>query len=165
MRVSCTYDEEYPGEFALWQANCRRSRRSAKGRAALEQLERALTGMPVKKLGYDILVEPSGEVCAIGAQMVQEAMDGGMTREKAVAHCAEADEYETQEAGERLGMPKLVAWAVAVENDDCRTEKPEERYTRILAWVQSEIAHSKNTGTKREKRPRTTSPGAGQETA
>ena len=46
MRVNYSEDEDYGGQFNLWQANCRRSRRGKKGQAALRELEAALLGMP-----------------------------------------------------------------------------------------------------------------------
>ena len=139
MRVNYTEEEDYPGQFELWQANCQRSRRGRKGRAALEKLQTALEKMPVKQLEHDVLVEPNGVVCAIGAQIVQEGIDQGLTREEAVTRAAEIDQTEVEQEGINLGMPRLVAWAVAVENDNWRHQSPEQRYTRMINWVRAEL--------------------------
>ena len=139
MRVSINEDEDYPGQFELWQANCKRSCRGRKGRAVLRELENALLALPEPKLGYDVLVESTGEVCAIGSLMVQRKVDAGMSREQAIAECSTADPYETEETGVELGMPSLVAWSAAVENDEYSTETPEERHARMLKWVRSHL--------------------------
>ena len=140
MRVNYNEDENYGGEFNLWQANCRRSRQGRKGQAALRELESALMGMPDKRIQKDVLVESSGEACAIGALMLHRKVSAGMAREQAVAECAALEPLDTEEHGVSIGMPHLVAWAVAVENDEYyRVESPEERYRRILAWVRGEL--------------------------
>ena len=78
VRINNWSDEEgFPGDFALQEANRRRSLQSRAGRKALKRLERALLAMEEKKLYADVLVDPNGEVCAIGAVMVQEKMDEG----------------------------------------------------------------------------------------
>ena len=143
MRVSYTEDEEFPGHFGLWLANCDRSIQGGKGQAALREMEKALLAMPAKRIARDILVEPTGEVCAIGSLMVQKRVDAGMSREDAVAACSKAVPYETEEKGVEVGLPRLVAWSVAVENDSDpwnQDTSPEQRYGRMLEWVQKRIA-------------------------
>ena len=135
LRVMYTEDEEYPGEFDLWNANCRRSLQGRNGQKALRALKDALLSMPVKELQMDLLVEPSGQTCAIGARMIQKKVDRGMSREKAIRECAAEDASEVQEIGIKLGMPPLVAWSVAVENDYSRKQSPKERYRHMLDWV------------------------------
>ena len=140
MRVDYSEDEDYGGQFNLWQANCRRSRQGKKGQAALRELEAALMNMPVKRIQKDVFVEPSGETCAIGALMLDRKVSAGMTRVQAVAECSALEPLDTEEHGISIGLPRLVAWSVAVENDEFyRTESPEERYLRILAWVRKQL--------------------------
>ena len=144
MRVDYTEDEDFAGQFGLWQANCDRSARGRKGQAALREMKKALLAMPVKRIARYILVEPSGEVCAIGALMVQKKIDAGMSREKAVEECSTVAPYPSDAQGVEAGMPRLVAWSVAVENDsdpwDGKETTPEQRYDRMLAWVQNRIS-------------------------
>ena len=156
MRVSYSDEEDYQGQFELWQANCRRSRRGRKGQATLRELEAALHAMPVKELHADVLVEPTGEACAIGAMLLQRKVNEGMTREDAAAELGKLDPENTENHGIELGgMPKLVAWSVAVENDEhhctivndpsslygrrAEEEKPATRYERLLAWVRLQL--------------------------
>lgn len=42
MRIDYTEDEDFNGQFELWQANCRRSLRGKAVQAALKRLEAAL---------------------------------------------------------------------------------------------------------------------------
>lgn len=140
MRVGYREDEDYGGEFDLWQANCRRSRQGKKGQAALRELEAALMALPVKRIQKDVFVEPSGETCAIGALMLHRKVAAGMPREQAVAECAALRPLDTEEHGVSLGLPRLVAWSVAVENDEeWRFRTPEERYSYMLEWIRKEI--------------------------
>ena len=140
MRVDYSEDEEYGGQFHLWQSNCRRSRRGKKGQAALRELEAALIALPNKRIQKDVFVERSGETCAIGALMLHRKVSAGMTRQQAEEECAALDRDDTEEHGISVGLPRLVAWSVAVENDEWnREDSPEERYLRILGWVRGEL--------------------------
>lgn len=116
-RISYSEEEDYQGQFALWDANCRRSMRGRAGQAALRELEAALTALPVKRLERDVFVVASGGVCALGALAVKRKMDAGLSRDQALHVCADMDPYESQEHGEALGLPSLVAWKVVAEND------------------------------------------------
>ena len=155
MRANYSEEESYPGEFELWQANCTRSRQGRKGGEGLRRLEAALLALPSRKLHNDVFVKTNGECCAIGALAVQEEIGRGSTREEAITNCATGDATKVEEIGVKLGMPRLVAWAVAVENDQyegrmvaapelprgtCfRQETPAERYERVVGWVQQEL--------------------------
>src|SRR6185369_15483645 len=67
MRISYSDEEEVPGQFALWQANCRRSLQGKAGQAALRELEVALLALPDKRLIAHKMIDAEGDVCAIGA--------------------------------------------------------------------------------------------------
>ena len=139
MRVDYSEEEQYPGHFYLWQANCRRSRQGKKGQASLRELEAALLAMPDKRIHRDVLVEPSGETCAIGELMVHRKVSDGITREQAIAECAVLDPGDTLYHGVSVGLPRMVAWSVAVENDYERNVTPEKRYADMLAWVRGNL--------------------------
>jgi hypothetical protein len=136
MRISYSEEEDFPGQFGLWQGNCDRSINSKAGQAALRELEAALLALPDKRLIAGELENADGEVCAIGALA------------KFRQHAPHADpECEMEEIGIELGMPAMVAWKVVALNDlelDRRWDKetgqlvaitPEERYERVLAQV------------------------------
>lgn len=158
MRIGYSENEDYPGQFDLWQANCRRSLQGRAGQAILRELESALVALPDKRLIEDEL-EAEGDVCAWGALKVYrgEAISDD-DRELAT--------YDMEAVGVELGAPRLVAWKV-VEVNDLQSrgryvdvagptkvewgmrrrerlnifiaETPAERYERVLAWVRRQI--------------------------
>ena len=139
MRVDVIYDDQFPGQAELWQANCRRSRRGKKGQAVLREIEAALVAMPDKLIHKDVFVEANGETCAIGALAIQRRVQSGESRKEAAESLSMLCPYDTEEHGVDLGFPRMVAWSIAVENDDDRRTTPEERYNRMLAWVRGEL--------------------------
>lgn len=140
MRISYSDEEDYPGQFDLWQANCRRSIHGKAGQASLRELEAALVAMPSKRLIAEEL-DNGEDVCAIGA----------LVRYKQITPIADAD-FEMEEVGMECGLPRLVAWKVVELNDvelsdhmwdsakqAYRQRTPEERYTSVLSWVQRQL--------------------------
>jgi hypothetical protein len=167
MRISYSDEEETPGQFGLWQANCRRSLKGRKGQAALRRLEAALLAMPEKALRSGKLVANDGSVCAIGALARAE---GKLPEPEPIYGDFEDDDVDdtAEWATDHLDMPNLVAWKVVEQNDiQCDTKwvrlegpvrtawehdhkwphglyeivpvPPEERYERVLAWVQAQL--------------------------
>lgn len=119
MRINYTDEEDRPGQFALWRANCRRSLRGKKGQAALRRLEAALLAMPEKSLRRGKLVASDGSVCAIGALARAE---GKLPEPEPVdPEWDDEDEDDTDDTAEfaeaKLDVPHLVAWRVVEQND------------------------------------------------
>lgn len=126
-------DEDFPGQCALYQANCDRSVHGKQGQKSLRELEQALLALPDKRLIADELETQEGEVCAIGA----------LKRFKGIEHVQHDPEVDMDMIGVELGMPRLVAWSVVALNDheyDYMT--PEQRYTAMLNWVQHQLRPS-----------------------
>ncbi len=155
MRIDWTDEEETPGQFALWDANCRRSIRGKAGQAALREFESALLALPDKRLIHGSLTDDDGGVCAIACYAKHKGLD-----------LSKFDpEYESDEVGIAAGMPKLVAWKVVALNDLMldtvwevaegpierghgsykggialvRDMTPEERYEKVLEWTRSHL--------------------------
>lgn len=155
MRINYSDEEERPGQFALWDANCRRSIRGKIGQRELRELEAALLALPDKRLIHGALTDDDGAVCAIAAYAKHKGVD-----------LSKFDpEYDSDEVGIAAGMPALVAWKVVALNDiECddvwevadgperrgyglykggiayiRPMTPEERYEKVLAWVRSQL--------------------------
>lgn len=152
MRLNWCDDEDFPGQFGLWQGNCQRSLRSTKGQVFLRRVEAALVAMPDKRLIREALIEPSGDVCAIGAVAKHEGrvLDWDI-------------DYDVEDFGIEIGAPRLVAWKLVEINDiqnDATYEyalgpnrRPwdgagysvrvpvtaEQRYENVLAWVRKEL--------------------------
>lgn len=124
MRIGYSEEEDFAGQFELWQANCQRSLNGKKGQAALRELEAALLALPEKRLIANKMIDADGEVCAIGALAKHKGRDlVAETREQLSAIGIEHfdDEIdgdgEMEEIGVELGMPRLVAWKVVCQND------------------------------------------------
>jgi hypothetical protein len=147
MRINYTEDEDYSGQFNLWQANCQRSINGKAGQKALKELEAALLALPEKRLIADELEDSEGEVCAIGAVKKYRGVE------------VKADPEEMEEVGVELGFPRMVAWKVVALNDieidghyveaagptACGNRlwvfvhaTPEERYEKVLDWVRKQ---------------------------
>lgn len=164
MRISYSEDEDRPGQFALWQANCRRSLKGKAGQAALRDLEAALLALPDKRLIADRVIDAEGDVCAIGALAKYKGRD--LLAEPNLYEDGEFDgDGEMEEIGMELGMPRLVAWKVVCRNDveiDGHYERlpgparwygdypqvyvpitPEARYEKMLAWVRAQLTATK----------------------
>ena len=150
MRISYSDEEEFQGQFALWQANCDRSLASLKGQEALRGLESALLAMPSKRLIQHALADDAGEVCAVGALVLAIRTHRGESREAVLADlrasCSDPDdERSTLDVAEAFGVPGNVAWKLVELNDIIHGDgvmspvTPEERYARVLAWVRARI--------------------------
>jgi hypothetical protein len=141
-RISYSDEEDFAGQFELWQANCQRSLSGKRGQAALLELEAALLALPSKRLIANDLEDEEGEVCAIGA----------LARHKNIKPQHDPD-GEMAEIGEECGMPRPVAWKVVEMNDlqfDYRWSESgmtpytaEERYAAMLAWVQKQLTRER----------------------
>lgn len=155
MRIGYTDEEDFPGQFGLWQGNCQRSLKGKAGQTALRELEAALLALPSKRLIAESLVDTHGEVCAIGALA---EFRGDITDDM-----IGQGEYDMEEVGVELGMPRLVAWKVVEMNDlmfngtdlvlhegpyrwpserpfEYVPITPEQRYERMLAWIREQLA-------------------------
>jgi hypothetical protein len=142
MRISYTDQEYFPGQFGLWQGNCNRSLMGRGGQKSLRELEAALLALPDKRLVSGEF-DNGEDVCAIGA----------LARHRRIVPKSDP-ESEMEEVGVECGMPRLVAWKVVEVNDtyfDFRYEggervayTPEERYSKVLEWVQLQLAQRSN---------------------
>lgn len=153
MRFDSDYDEQFPGQYELWEHNTLRNFSGKAGQAALRELRDALLALPEKRLIETRLADEKGNVCALGALAVQKRVAEGRDRAVVIAEMAEAveaddDWIDTWEAEQQTlaeakacGMKTNMAVAIAWENDfgPKRDETPEERYTRVLAWVEGRI--------------------------
>jgi hypothetical protein len=94
-------------------------------------LRDALLALPDKRLIHGSLVDEEGDVCAIGAYARAKGLD-----------LQKFDpEDETDQVGIVAGMPRMVAWKVVEMNDmEFDHLTPELRYTRMLEWVESQLA-------------------------
>lgn len=156
-RINYSDDEEFTGQFELWNANCDRSVAGLKGQEALRVLEHALVTMPEPRLVPHKLAEPSGAVCALGALVVAIRVHRGEDRATVVEALAledHEDEHVTERIAKSVGVPRLVAWELVYQNDMAWETRPvyhvdgsrtyvdvtpEERHAGVLAWVRTKL--------------------------
>ena len=143
-RSGYTDDGEHVG---LWRANVARTIHGKKGQAFLREMLAALDAMPVKRLIAEDLQRPDGEVCAIGAVGVKRGVD-----------MASVDPDEYGDVARLFGIKAMLAQEIEYVNDEespitylphhgplkrpwdhrerlAIYETPEERFTRVRAWV------------------------------
>lgn len=139
-----------PHEF--WRQAARNALRGRKGQAVLRELREALLALSASRLlkGYFC---HDGEVCALGA-LAKYRLERGQaipatfgraqyTRLEEIERAEDVeDEYTTMYLGEKMGLKKTLAWAVAWENDEggWDSDTPEQRYQRMSRWVEGQIA-------------------------
>ena len=133
-------------EWALirWRGAVKSAIRGARGQAFLREMAAALDAMPEKKLIADEVVTPSGDVCAMGAVCQKRGID---VSDLPATYDFEYEYSEaTEDVGERLGIARALAKEIAYENDEgtWAPETPEQRWTRMRAWVARHITPNSN---------------------
>lgn len=135
-RINYSEDEQYAGQFELWQANVKRSLHGKKGQLALQVLKETLLALPEKRLIRGEIATEEGEVCAIGSVLVHRTPEE--KRPELLKELSEFDDYTTEIAPK--DFPRLVTWAIVEMNDfELDWVSPEQRYTRMLAWVEHNL--------------------------
>lgn len=158
MRFDGDYDEDFPGQWGLWEGARKQAFSSRRGQLNLRRLRDALIALPEPKLLSTRLADHTGAVCAMGALYVQTKIEQGIEREVAVAQIADIGveveagdgevtdwldtgeiERQTIDIGGSLGLTTVMAVDIAWQNDFRSKETPEERYERVLAWLNTVI--------------------------
>jgi hypothetical protein len=127
------YDDEIPG--CLWRQAVRRATTGYRGQHLLRKLRDALDAMPVKRLITDAIQDENGEVCALGA------LDP-----KAPKYKGDEDDFgdHARDLADHFGIAHALAAEIVYMNDEwnnwrSNNETPEQRWTRMRAWVESQI--------------------------
>lgn len=145
-------DEPYPNATYLFQKSVENAIKGKSGQALLREIEAALLELPEKKLLGSGVCE-GGEVCMLGAVAVARAMKAGKTRAQAMVTLELGAQQWGQGDDENdktfkflrraLGIKQeCLAWQLVFENDECYVPSPEERYVRMLKWVQEKIVRA-----------------------
>lgn len=118
------YSDDY--EYGqLWRAAVDRALFGARGQGFLRKLRAALDAMPTKRLITDEIANKAGDVCAMGA----------------VDPTAHLDPDDRHAVAKHFGIAPAMAAEIAYQNDEgaWNTETPEQRWTRMRAWVDRQI--------------------------
>jgi len=124
------YSDDIDGwDLIRWRGAVTSAIKGKRGQAFLQEMLAALDAMPNKVLIAESLVEEDGAVCAMGAVALKRGID--------VSH---VDPYDREEVAQTFGISPAMAAEIAYANDDgsWRHVTPEERWTRMRAWV---VAH------------------------
>lgn len=147
-RFDDCYDEDFPNQAALYQANTERALKGKRGKAFLRELEAALLTLSEKRLIEGRVCE-EGQVCAMGALALKRKVDSGMQVKEALEWLeAEApEEGYADETGrfmeKHFGIMERLSIHAAYVNDEYGAygrQTAEERYGKVLKWVQEELA-------------------------
>lgn len=116
--------------YGRWRGQVLSATRGIRGQAFFTDLLAALEEMPEKRLITDELQQEDGEVCALGALGVKRGID-----------LQDIDPEDSDCVAERFNIASQLAAEVVYENDEGgrRGETPEERWTRVHAWVKKQI--------------------------
>lgn len=145
-------NEDFPGQWQLWEAALTRSVNGRRGQAALRDLRDALISLPDKRLIKRRLADEQGCVCTLGALALKRRVDAGESRQvvlQSLASLIQGDDDEwdagekTLRVGEQIGLSMTMTIELASSNDDVvyrlGSETPEQRYNRVLEHVEKLI--------------------------
>lgn len=120
----------------LWRGTVKRATEGKRGQRLLRAMRDALDAMPEKRLITAELVCPDG-VCALGAVAVAKGID-----------VSDIDPGDRDEVARTFDIAGALAAEIAYANDEgtWRIETPEERWTRMRAWVESQIKEPADVG-------------------
>lgn len=112
-----------------WRGQVASAIRGKRGQKLLVDIRDALLAMPEKRLVSHALECEDG-VCAMGAGARRRGLD-----------LSTIDPEDSSRVAELLDVAEPLAREVAFMNDSAclRHETPEQRYSRMLWWVESEI--------------------------
>ena len=144
-------DEEFPGQWWLWEGNLHRCFNGRAGQQRLREIREALLAMPRKRLIHGRLADEKGDVCAVGAIETHRRVQAGEDRRVVTEELAKLvtedtlywDSWETEQntlaVAARSKIKTPMATELAFQNDVRGTETPEECYARVLGWVEKMI--------------------------
>jgi len=125
-----------PENLAMWRGAVRSAIFGKRGQKLLRDLAAALDAMPQKRLIADDLVDAEGEVCAFGCLGKARGIDmSGIDPE-----CPE-------QVAKAFGIAYAMAAEIEYLNDEvCVVATPEQRWTRMRAWVAEHIKENPDHG-------------------
>lgn len=139
------YNDFYDGAYT-YEMQCRTLMNATSGRrgqAAVRLLVDALDALPVHRLIADY-VQRGGEVCAVGALVVQARVNAGLERTVALASLPAGDNVLDWEvaalATEYVNIAHTLAWRmVEINDEDTAGMTPEERWQYVRDWAVSQL--------------------------
>lgn len=138
------YGDDYPGQVNLYRGSVTRAIAGKRGQAFLRELANALDAMPEKRLGANSFQPGDGPVCTLGCIAKARGVDTSRLDRYLADNWDDDYADVSDDAGDLLGIARCMAAEIMYLNDDdfgLRTagETPEQRWTRMRAWVQSKL--------------------------
>ena len=135
MSRSGYHDDLDHWELIRWRGAVASAIKGKRGQAFLREMLAALDALPEKRLIAHELVVTDGLLaetngcCAMGAVALRRQMD-----------VSNVDPEDRERVAEVFGIAEALAAEIAYENDEGRyRETSEQRWTRVRAWVESQI--------------------------
>lgn len=127
------YSDDCEGNgIELYRQAVHRAIHGKRGQKLLLELAAAMDAMPEKKLITEELVTADGACCTLGV----------ICKARGITELPDA--YDAESVGMRLGIARSMAAEIAYENDEFfRHETPEQRWTRMRAWVAENLRQEK----------------------
>lgn len=117
--------------WICWRGAVASAIKGARGQAFLKEMASAMESLPERKLVANDL-EKDGEVCAIGSVGRARGVD-----------MSAIDPEDSETVAALFGISDALAREIVYMNDEGSwRETPEQRYSRMLAWVQKQIRES-----------------------
>lgn len=122
------YSDDY--EFVnLWQGTVSRAIKGKRGQKLLIDLAEALDEMPIKRLITMDLKNNEGEFCTLGVLGAKRGFD-----------LEKIDPEQPECVAKKFDIATAMAQEIVYQNDEWFGNcTPEERWTRMRAWVQENI--------------------------
>lgn len=152
-----TYDGDGDLPWEMWARTMQNAVQGKRGQAILRELREALLALPQQRLIEGQIVD-GGEVCALGCLARYRLETNGVLERGGREPIRSYGEFERFYRGEidggtcadaarAWGITFALAWRLAYANDEegYGRETPEERWSRMLRWVESQI-HSPESG-------------------
>lgn len=150
------YSDDYGWDDHLalgrWRGAVASALRGARGQAFLREMADALDAMSEKRLLAEVIVCPNG-VCAMGAVAARRGIgpdrfydEENVPPEQIGQPIGDAIDIRDREAvAKLLGIAPALSAEIAYVNDEgtWKEETPEERWTRVRAWVAKKIKEPK----------------------
>ena len=125
------YCDEYDDQWRhiMWRGTVASSIRGKRGQDLLRRMLSALDAMEPKELISHDLVRPDGACCALGALAKSEGRD---------VSTLDPEDYMTVAGAFNVASP-LIREIVYMNDDGWFEDTPAARWTRMRAWVASQI--------------------------
>lgn len=123
------YSDDYDEGINLYRGAVTKALQGKRGQKLLRELLVAMDAMEEKKLVSGVLIDESGGCCALGVVAKVRGLD-----------VSGLDPEESKLVAKTFNIADAMAREVVYMNDEWYTaETDEERFTRMRAWVVSQI--------------------------